>query len=97
MLKTKIWVWVFGLLFMQAFALCVMRDFFSPLSEQGRHVVEILLPGFRWHSFSGFLLGLLGSFLWGVYAALVFAPALNVFYLKHHHFGPMHQAGRATV
>ncbi|MGE0356430.1 MAG: DUF5676 family membrane protein [Burkholderiales bacterium] len=38
-----------------------------------------LLPGFTWITWPSFLLGLVESFLYGIYAGLLFAPLYNVF------------------
>jgi len=38
-----------------------------------------LLPGFTWISWPSFLLGLVESFLYGIYFGLVFAPLYNFF------------------
>ncbi len=90
MLKIRGWIWTFGLLFMQVFVLCVLRDLVYPLSPGMRRLFEIFLPGFRWLSVPGFLVGLAESFLWGVYAALIFVPAMNIFFLKHRHETGLH-------
>jgi hypothetical protein len=41
----------------------------------------MVLPGFRWLSPASFVLGLVESFLWGVYLGVVFTPIYN-FVLK---------------
>ncbi len=89
-MKAKTWIWLLGLLFMQAFVICIMRSFFHPMSPAMRHLLEILLPGFKWLTVTGFLIGLAESFIAGVYVALLLLPAVKVFYLKHHHFPPEH-------
>ena len=38
-----------------------------------------LLPGFTWISWSSYLLGLLETFLYGIYFGLVFVPLYNLF------------------
>jgi hypothetical protein len=38
-----------------------------------------LLPGFTWLTWQSFLLGLVESFLYGVYFGLVFVPLYNFF------------------
>ena len=40
--------------------------------------LEMVLPAFKWLTWWGFLLGLLESFLYGVYAGLVFCPIYNL-------------------
>jgi hypothetical protein len=41
--------------------------------------LEIVLPGFKWGSFSGFFVGLVESFLYGAYTGLVYMPNYNFF------------------
>lgn len=41
-----------------------------------------LLPGFTWLTWQSFLLGLVESFLYGIYFGLVFAPLYNFFHGK---------------
>jgi len=40
-------------------------------------LLEQLLPAFKWLTWWGFLLGLVESFLYGVYAGLVYVPIYN--------------------
>lgn len=40
-------------------------------------VLEQVLPAFKWLTWWGFLLGLVESFLYGVYAGLVYVPIYN--------------------
>lgn len=40
---------------------------------------QALLPGFTWLSWTSFLLGLVESFAYGWYIALIFAPLYNFF------------------
>jgi len=44
--------------------------------------LESVLPGFEWLTWWGFLLGLIESFLYGVYAGLVFVPIYNFLYRR---------------
>lgn len=39
-----------------------------------------LLPGFTWLTWTSFFLGLLESFLYGIYFGLVFVPLYNFFH-----------------
>jgi hypothetical protein len=39
--------------------------------------LEQVLPAFEWLTWWGFLLGLVASFLYGVYTGLVFCPIYN--------------------
>jgi hypothetical protein len=43
--------------------------------------LEMVLPAFKWLTFGGFCLGLIESFLYGVYVGLVFVPTYN--FLTH--------------
>ena len=49
----------------------------------GQHMYESwlkLLPGFTWLSWPSFLLGLVETFLYGIYFGLVFVPIYNFFH-----------------
>ena len=63
-----------------SFVLCVAWGLLMPsrLAAMSRFL-ELVLPGFQWISLGGFLLGLVESFLYGVYIALVFVPLYNYF------------------
>jgi hypothetical protein len=39
--------------------------------------LEAVLPAFKWLTFGGFVLGLVESFLYGVYIGVVFVPIYN--------------------
>lgn len=91
MLKARTWVWTLGLLFAEIFVMFVIRDLISPLSISTRRFLEIVLPGFRWLTPGRFLLGLTESFLWGVYLALVLAPAANIYLLSHSRQDQVHE------
>jgi hypothetical protein len=96
-MRTKIWIWVLGLLFMQAFVICILGSFFHPLSPATRRLLEVLLPGFEWLTLAGFLIGLAESFVAGVYVAVLLLPVVRVFYLKHHHFPPAHHGSARSA
>jgi hypothetical protein len=49
-----------------------------PESLHMHEFLELILPAFKWLTWLGFLLGLLESFVFGVYAGLVFVPIYNV-------------------
>ncbi len=44
--------------------------------------LEIALPGFKWLTLTGFLIGLVESFLYGIYAGLVFVPIYNALWKR---------------
>ena len=60
------------------YVLCVLFGIF--VSERGMHqLMAQLLPGFTWINWPSFFLGVLWSFLYGWYVAVVFAPLFNFF------------------
>jgi len=60
------------------FALCVAFDLLLP--EHAMYQAwQKLLPGFEWHSWQSFFLGLVESYGYGWYFALVWVPLYNVF------------------
>ncbi len=67
-----------GLFLAISFALCVTFGLVFPGAAMFRVWIG-LLPGFTWLSWPSFLLGLLESFAYGWYVALIFAPLFNVF------------------
>ena len=63
------------------FALCVAFDLLFPAHAMFR-VWQQLLPGFEFISWRSFLLGLIESYIYGWYVALVWVPLYNVFALR---------------
>ena len=60
------------------YVLCVLFDLWFP--EQAMNPVwSPLLPGFTWLNWPSFLLGLVETFAYGWYVALVFGPLYNFF------------------
>jgi hypothetical protein len=79
MLNIKVWMMALGCFLAMSFTLCVVGGLVAP-GLPIRHVaLQTLLPGFVWISPGAFLLGLVESFLYGVYAGLVFVPLHNLF------------------
>lgn len=65
-----------GLFLSITYTLCVGFDLFFP--SMAMHVVwQGLLPGFTWLTPGSFILGLLESFFYGIYFAIVFVPIYN--------------------
>jgi hypothetical protein len=60
------------------FSLCVGFDLLFPGMAMYRSW-QALLPGFTWISWSSFLLGLVESYGYGWYVALIWVPLYNVF------------------
>ena len=67
-----------ALFFVVTFVLCVLFDLWFPALAMNP-VWSPLLPGFTWISWSSFLLGLLETFAYGWYIALIFGPLYNFF------------------
>lgn len=78
LLNIKVVSWSLGLFTSLTFLLCVLYGIVVPQKLHGMsHVLESLLPAFEWLTFSGFILGLIESFLYGVYVGIVFVPIYN--------------------
>jgi len=76
-LNWKVMTWSLGLFGAVSFVLCVIYGLIVPKALHSVQFLEMVLPGFRWLSPGSFVLGLVESFLWGVYLGLVFTPIYN--------------------
>jgi 2TM family of unknown function (DUF5676) len=61
------------------YVLCVLGYLFLPGLPIEHSALAIFLPGFTLLSWPSFFLGLVESFGWGWYVALVFGPLYNFF------------------
>ena len=77
MLSTKLVSWALGIWAAITFVLCVIYGLVTPSTLGMQGFLEQVLPAFRWLTWWGFLLGFVESFLYGVYAGLVFCPIYN--------------------
>ena len=77
MLNIKLIAWALGLSGAVSFVVCVLFGLITPQSLHMHVFLQQVLPGFRWLTWWGFLLGLVESFLYGVYAAIVYVPIYN--------------------
>ncbi|MEO6325504.1 MAG: DUF5676 family membrane protein [Thermoanaerobaculia bacterium] len=77
MLNIKVVTWSLGIFTSTSFVLCVIYGLLVPSSLHNAQVLEAALPAFKWLTLVGFFLGLIESFLYGVYAGLVFVPIYN--------------------
>lgn len=82
MLNTKLVTWALGLFTAISFLVCVAYGLVVPHGLGMQQFLEMVLPAFKWLTWWGFLLGLLESFLYGVYAGLVFCPIYNLLYRR---------------
>lgn len=78
MLDTKLVSWSLAIWTAITFIVCVVYGLIVPESLHMSAFLEQVLPGFRWLTPLGFLLGLVESFLYGVYAGLLFCPIYNL-------------------
>lgn len=60
------------------FVLCVAFDLIFPGQAMYESWIK-LLPGFTWLTWGSFIIGLIESFAYGLYIALVFCPLYNLF------------------
>lgn len=79
MLKTKPVSWALGTFASISFIVCIAYSLITPQSLHMHTFLEQVLPAFKWLTWWGFLLGLVESFLYGVYTGLVFCPVYNWF------------------
>ncbi|MEW6054826.1 MAG: DUF5676 family membrane protein [Nitrospirota bacterium] len=78
MLNIKVVSWSLGIFLALSFILCVLYGLVVPERLHGMSkFLESVLPAFRWLSFGGFLLGLVESFLYGIYIGIVYVPIYN--------------------
>lgn len=78
LLNTKVVSWSVGLFLSISYLLCVFYGLIVPERLHGmKGFLEAVLPAFRWLTFGGFVLGLVESFLYGVYIGIVFVPIYN--------------------
>ena len=68
-----------SLLFVIAYALCILFHLIFPDVASGHAILMLLLPGFKLLSWGSFLLGLVEAFAYGWFVALVFGPLYNFF------------------
>lgn len=67
-----------GVFLVVSYLLCVLFDLWFPARAMNP-IWSPLLPGFTWLTWPSFLLGLVETFAYGWYVALVFGPLYNFF------------------
>ena len=82
MLSIKIVSWSLGIFTAISFVVCVAYGLIVPPSVHMAAFLESILPAFKWLTLWGFTLGLIESFLYGVYAGLVFVPIYNALFRR---------------
>jgi len=82
MLNIKIVSWALGVWGAFAFVVCVLYGLIVPEPLHMHAFLEQVLPGFKWLTWWGFLVGFAESFLYGVYAGIVYVPIHNFFHQR---------------
>lgn len=82
MLNLKLVTWTTALFTTVSYLLCVTFGLLTPESVHMHQLLEILLPGFEWFSVGAFFLGLIESFLWGIYLGGGFSLLYNALYRR---------------
>ncbi len=78
LLNAKVVSWSLGMFLVLSYILCVVYGLAVPERLHGMKVIlDADLPAFKWLTFGGFILGLIESFLYGVYIGIVFVPIYN--------------------
>lgn len=78
MLRIKTVSLALGLTFAISFVVCVLWGLVLPEPVHMHQFLQFVLPGFTWISFGSAILGLIESFLFGVYFGLIYAPIYNL-------------------
>ena len=79
MLNMKLWTVTLGCWMAISFTFCVLGGVVAPGLPIPHRTLELLLPGFTWISLGAFALGLVETFLFGVYAGWLFVVIHNLF------------------
>jgi hypothetical protein len=79
MLNLKVWAVSAACFLAVSYTLCVLGGLLLPGLPIAHKTLELVLPAFVWISASAFVLGLVETFLFGLYAGFAFALLHNVF------------------
>lgn len=79
MLNLKAWAATSACWTAISFTLCVLGGVVAPGLPIPHRTLELILPGFVWISPGAYLLGLVESVAYGLYAALLFVAIHNFF------------------
>jgi hypothetical protein len=78
MLNVRVVTCSLGIFASISFVLCVVYGLIAPTSLHSPALLEMVLPGFKWLTFTGFCLALIESFFYGAFAGLLFTPIYNL-------------------
>ncbi len=79
MLNIKVVSWALATTTAISFVVCVAYGIATPETLHMHAFLEQVLPGFKWLTLQGFVIGLIESFLYGVYGGMVYVPVYNFF------------------
>jgi 2TM family of unknown function (DUF5676) len=82
MLNIRVITWSLATFTTFSYVVCVMYGLIVPETLHMVQFLEITLPGFKWLTVGSFVIGLVESFLYGVYAGLVYTPIYNFYQRK---------------
>ena len=85
MLNIKVVSWTLATTTAISFVVCVAYGLATPETLHMHGFLEQVLPGFKWLTLPGFVIGLIESFLYGVYAGMVYVPVYNFFARRFDH------------
>ena len=85
MLNIKVVSWALAATTAISFVVCVAYGIATPETLHMHAFLEQVLPGFKWLTLQGFVIGLIESFLYGVYAGMVYVPVYNFFARRFDH------------
>ncbi len=68
-----------GVFFVISYALCVLLYLVFPQAILNHAMLTLFLPGFKLLTWGSFVLGLIESFAYAWYVALIFGPLYNYF------------------
>lgn len=77
MLNLRVVTWSLALFGLVTYLVCVAYGLVVPGTLHMAGLLEQVLPGFRWLTPWGFVIGLAEAFLYGAFAGLLFAPIYN--------------------
>lgn len=77
MLNIKVVTWSLASFTTLTYLVCVAYGLIVPETLHMTDFLEQVLPGFRWLTPAGFVVGLIEAFLYGAYAGLLFVPIYN--------------------
>ncbi len=82
MLNIRVLTWSLATFTTVSYVVCVVYGLVVPETFHMVQFLEITLPGFKWLTVGSFVIGLVESFLYGVYGGLVYTPIYNFYQRK---------------